>query len=126
VAGLEWLPRDFIADQRSAFGILKDKAGGKCVFAVESAGAVAQYGSDLFASAACRQFVASGRLEKDGRIYYLGLYDSGAAPRQAAIISVPGNGDGEARTETALATAAVKAGASADIKTLKKYLAQAR
>lgn len=122
-AGLEWQPRDFIADQRSAFGIFKDKAGGKCVFAVESAGKLARYGSEQFSGAACREFVASGKLEKDGRIYYLGLYDSGAAPRQAAIFSVPGNGAGEVRLETALAAASVKAGAAADVKSLKKYLA---
>ncbi|GGC13804.1 hypothetical protein [Pseudoduganella buxea] len=121
---LQLLERDFIADGGKAFAILKDKAGHRCTFVVETKGDLARYGSELFGGGRCRGVLASGRFDTPAATYFLGLFRADGPATKLALFAVPKSG-GAAQAEPGLAAEALRAGRTGDIRTAKAFLRRA-
>ena len=119
---LEFLSRDFIGDKESSFAIFKNKATNDCVFLVEGGAQLKKFSSDIFSGVGdCTKFVASGKLEKNGHTYYLGMFTGSAESKGLAIFSFS-NAGGESKAEVEMARKIISLGDNSDIKSIKKYI----
>lgn len=121
-AGTQLPERDFIADRHSAFAIFSNNKTATCSFAIEAGGAIQTFdGKQVTGKDACKKFLASGRLEKPGQIYYIGIFESANAIRKLALFSIDTRNH-SIKLETDMAQSIMRSGKILDIKSVKKYI----
>lgn len=120
VPGMKFLGRDFLLDHARAFAIFQDKAREKCAFVIETAAAPAIFGHELFSDGdKCSSVLASSKLEKDGKAYYLAMF-KGANQNHLAVVSV--SKENVVTPEKDAAVAVNKMGKLSNIKSAKEAL----
>ena len=123
IPGMEIRYRDFIADDLRSFAIFQDSAKSRCSFAVQAAGKIQTFPQAAFADdGKCREVLASGKLEKNGLVYYIAMY-KGTKQNRLAVVSV--NSANVATAEKALSMAANQSASLTDMKAAKRALGAA-
>lgn len=124
IADTQLLERDFIADRHSAFAVFSNSKTANCSFAIEAGNAIQTFdGKQVIGNDACKKFLASGRLEKSGQIYYIGVFEGASADRKLALFSIDTKKHA-IKLETELAQSIMRSGLALDIKSVKKYIAE--
>ena len=116
-----FMERDFISDKASSFAIFEDKAARRCQFVTEAGAAPVAVAHTTFApETSCDSILASSRLEKGGRVYYLAMYATQGKRQLVGVISVAPNGDID--PEIALSAAINRAGTTKNMAAAKAAL----
>jgi hypothetical protein len=119
--GWRLLERDIISDKSSSFATFQDKSAAKCQFVTESGSVPVVTTYDAFApSAKCESVLASSRMEKSGKVYYLALFKTQDRKQLVGITSVETNG--RIDVEKALSNSINRSGMTKDMKTAKAAL----
>lgn len=104
VPSMSFLARDFLLDDTRAFAVFQDKAKEKCNFVLDSGTKPAIFGHEIFSEGdKCSEILASSKLDKDGKTYYLAMF-KGAAKNRLAVISVNKENAIVAEKDAAIAT----------------------
>ena len=115
------LERDFISDPLSSFAILENRKTRQCQFIAEAGAAPAAVAHTAFAPvASCIEVLASSRLEKNGKIFYLAMFRGQDRKQWVGVVSV--SADGSVTAEKALAERINRTGATNDMKSVKTFL----
>jgi hypothetical protein len=115
------LERDFISDKSSSFATFQDKTGTRCQFVTEAGAAPVVTLHDAFApSAKCGSVLASSRLEKGGKVYYLAMFSTQDKQRVVGVTSVLA--DGRIAVEKTLSESINRAGMTNDMSIAKAAL----
>jgi hypothetical protein len=118
------LERDFISDKSSSFATFHDKSATKCQFVTEAGGAPVVTSYDAFApSTKCDSVLASSRVEKGGKVYYLAMFKTQDQKQLVGITSVAP--DGRIEVENTLAESINRSGMTKDMKAAKAALMKA-
>jgi hypothetical protein len=124
VPGMRFLGREFMAGKNSAFAAFYDKASDRCAFLVDAGGKNATFGHELFAKGdKCESVLASGKMERAGRTYYLALF-KGVSRNHLAVVSVAPSNDIAA--ETSLALSAERKSTLLDLRAAKQAVNSSR
>jgi hypothetical protein len=115
------LERDFISDKSSSFATFQNKPATKCQFVTEAGGAPVVTSYDAFApSTKCDSVLASSRVEKAGKVYYLDMFKTQDKKQLMGITSVAP--DGRIKVENTLAESINLSGMTKDMKAAKAAL----
>jgi len=115
------LERDFISDRWSSFATFQDKPATKCQFVTEAGAAPVVTSHDTFASSTkCDSVLASSRVEKAGKIYYLAMFKTQDRKHLVGVTSVAP--DGRIEVENALADSINRSGMTKDMSAAKAAL----
>jgi hypothetical protein len=118
------LERDFISDKSSSFATFQDKPATKCQFVTEAGGAPVVTSHDAFApSTRCDSVLASSRVEKAGKVYYLAMFKTQDKKQLVVVTSVAP--DGRIEVESTLAESINRSGMTKDMKAAKAALLKA-
>ena len=116
-----FMERDFISDRTSSFSISEDKAARRCQFVTEAGAAPVAVAHTTFApETSCDSILASSRLEKGGRVYYLAMFEVQGKRQLVGVTSVAPNGD--IGPETALSAAINRTSATKNMAAAKAAL----
>jgi hypothetical protein len=112
------LERDFISDKSSSFATFQDKTGTRCQFVTEAGAVPVVTLHDAFApSAKCGSVLASSRLEKGGKVYYLAMFSTQDKQQVVGVTSV--SADGHIAVEKTLSESINRAGMTQDMSIAK-------
>jgi hypothetical protein len=115
------LERDFISDKSSSFATFQDETGTRCQFVTEAGAAPVVTIHDAFApSAKCGRILASSRLEKGGKVYYLAMFSTQDKQQVVGVTSV--SADGRIAVEKTLSESINRAGMTKDMSIAKAAL----
>jgi len=118
------LERDIISDKSSSFSTFQDKTATKCQFITEAGAAPVVTSYDAFSpSAKCTSVLASSRLEKGGKVYYLAMFLTEDKKQFVGVTSVAA--DGNIAVEKNLAEMINRGAMTKDMKTAKAALLKA-
>jgi hypothetical protein len=118
------LERGFISDKSSSFATFQDKPATKCQFVTEAGGAPVVTSHDAFApSTKCDSVLASSRVEKAGKVYYVAMFKTQDKKQLVGITSVAP--DGRIEVEITLAASINLSGMPKDMKAAKAALLKA-
>jgi hypothetical protein len=113
--------RDFIADEHGSFAIFEDGQARDCHLVAEAGDApLAMRLADIVPGARCTGVLASTRLQKAGRTYYLAMFTSDGGRQPVAVMSV--GAGGRIAAEKALSDTIDRAAARRDIMSAKAAL----
>lgn len=117
------LERDVISDPSSSFAILQNRKTGQCQFVAEAGSVPVAVAHTAFApEASCAEVLASSRLEKNGKVFYLTMFRGQDRKHWVGLVSV--SAEGSVSAEKALAEGINRAGATKDMKSAKAFLAK--
>lgn len=119
----QFLKRDFIADDTSAFATFQDAKTQSCHVALEAgADPVSANLAEVAATSRCAGILAATRLSTLVATYYLALFKSDTDKHLVAIASIAS--DGSVKIEKDLSADINRAGATGDIRTAKAALSK--
>lgn len=115
------LERDFISDPLSSFAILENRKTRQCQFIAEAGAAPVAVAHTAFApETSCAEVLASSRLEKNGKVFYLAMFRGQDRKQWVGVVSV--SAGGSVTAEKALAERINRAGATKDMRSAKAFL----
>lgn len=113
--------RDFISEANSSFLPFEEKNKQRCHFVAEAGMTPVDIDNQAYISESrCVVLLASSRLIKTNKTYYIELFEAANGKRMASIISV--SPEGKITAEKSLANEVIRTGATNDIKTTKAAL----